>query len=241
VPRPPCQPPRARAPAPPPHGAPPPPPPRLPGPLRSLRACPPIPAVRLPPGPDRFRFIDPFAVGGRRSASPTSGRCGPRPARRVRPLQRGRLGCRSGGMLYFVAMCRTVLQHVVLCCSAVGCAAGVAARAGERGPRMDGLGSNGQHSPSPTSAPRMRSPLPHLRRDWAHRCHICNGTGLAAAYILEGADNGRPHPTPRCGCDRCRSSSRTSPRGHLARSSSRSAFGCKPSQHYNYINIYMNT
>ncbi len=24
----------------------------------------------------------------------------------------------------------------------------------------------------------MRSPLPHLHRDWAHRCHICTATGL---------------------------------------------------------------
>ena len=27
-----------------------------------------------------------------------------------------------------------------------------------------------------------RSPLPHLRRDWAHRCHICAGTGLTGAF-----------------------------------------------------------
>ena len=34
------------------------------------------------------------------------------------------------------------------------------------------------------SAPGLGSPLPHLRRDWAHPCHICAGTGLA--------------PTPHC-------------------------------------------
>ena len=30
----------------------------------------------------------------------------------------------------------------------------------------------------PTSAPGLGTPLPHLHRDWAHRCHICAGTGL---------------------------------------------------------------
>jgi hypothetical protein len=29
-----------------------------------------------------------------------------------------------------------------------------------------------------TSAPGLRSPLPHLRRDCAHPCHICAGTAL---------------------------------------------------------------
>ena len=28
--------------------------------------------------------------------------------------------------------------------------------------------------------------LPHLRRDWAHRCHICAGTGLTAATSAPG-------------------------------------------------------
>ena len=32
-----------------------------------------------------------------------------------------------------------------------------------------------------TSAPGLRSPLPHLRRDPAHRCDICSRTRLAAA------------------------------------------------------------
>jgi hypothetical protein len=27
------------------------------------------------------------------------------------------------------------------------------------------------------------SPHPHLRRDWAHPCHICSGTGLAPAHL----------------------------------------------------------
>jgi hypothetical protein len=32
-----------------------------------------------------------------------------------------------------------------------------------------------------TSAPGLDSPVPHLRRDWAHLpCHICTGTGLTA-------------------------------------------------------------
>jgi hypothetical protein len=37
-----------------------------------------------------------------------------------------------------------------------------------------------------TSAPGLGSPLPHLRRDWARRCHICAGTGLAAATSAPG-------------------------------------------------------
>ena len=32
-----------------------------------------------------------------------------------------------------------------------------------------------------TSALGLGPPLPHLQRDWARRCHICTGTGLAAA------------------------------------------------------------
>ena len=32
-----------------------------------------------------------------------------------------------------------------------------------------------------TSAPELGSPLPHLRRDWAHPCHICAGTGRTPA------------------------------------------------------------
>ena len=37
----------------------------------------------------------------------------------------------------------------------------------------------------PTSAPGLGSPLPHLRRDWAHPCNICTGT-----------DRARPSPAP---------------------------------------------
>ena len=32
-----------------------------------------------------------------------------------------------------------------------------------------------------TSALGLGSPLPHLHRDWPHRCHICTGTGLTVA------------------------------------------------------------
>ncbi len=35
----------------------------------------------------------------------------------------------------------------------------------------------------PTSAPGRGSPLPHLRRDWAHPRHICAGTGLARPHL----------------------------------------------------------
>ncbi len=37
-----------------------------------------------------------------------------------------------------------------------------------------------------TSAPGLRSPLPHLRRDCAHPCHICTGTGLTPATSAPG-------------------------------------------------------
>jgi hypothetical protein len=37
-----------------------------------------------------------------------------------------------------------------------------------------------------TSALGLRSPLPHLHRDWAHPCRICNGTGLAPVHICTG-------------------------------------------------------
>jgi hypothetical protein len=37
-----------------------------------------------------------------------------------------------------------------------------------------------------TSAPGMGSPLPHLRRDWAHPCHICTGTALTPATSAPG-------------------------------------------------------
>ena len=30
------------------------------------------------------------------------------------------------------------------------------------------------------------APLPHWRRDWAHRCHICTGTGLTPRHICTG-------------------------------------------------------
>ena len=47
--------------------------------------------------------------------------------------------------------------------------------------------------PAATSAPRQgrllpasAHPCPHLRRDPAHTCHICAGTGLAPAHICTG-------------------------------------------------------
>jgi hypothetical protein len=64
-----------------------------------------------------------------------------------------------------------------------------------------------------TSAPRLGSPLPHLRWDLAHPCHICAGTGLPATSApgtlslcmrrrrpaLDGAlrrmPRGKPHAT----------------------------------------------
>ena len=32
-----------------------------------------------------------------------------------------------------------------------------------------------------TSAPGLGSPLPHLRRDWAHPAHICSSAGAGRA------------------------------------------------------------
>jgi hypothetical protein len=44
-----------------------------------------------------------------------------------------------------------------------------------------------------TSAPGLGSPLSHLRRDWAHPCHICTGTGLAPATSALGLGSPLPH------------------------------------------------
>ena len=38
----------------------------------------------------------------------------------------------------------------------------------------------------------LGSPLPHLRRDWAHPCHICAGTGLSPATSAPGPGS-MPH------------------------------------------------
>jgi hypothetical protein len=45
-----------------------------------------------------------------------------------------------------------------------------------------------QVEPQATSAPGLGSPLPHLRRDWAHLCHICAGTGLTHGASPPGLD-----------------------------------------------------
>jgi hypothetical protein len=45
--------------------------------------------------------------------------------------------------------------------------------------------ATGLGSPLSTSAPGLGSPLPHLRRDWARRSHICTATGLTA-HICTG-------------------------------------------------------
>jgi hypothetical protein len=44
-----------------------------------------------------------------------------------------------------------------------------------------------------TSAPGLRLPLPHLRRDCAFRCHICTGTALTAATSAPGLRLPLPH------------------------------------------------
>jgi hypothetical protein len=56
----------------------------------------------------------------------------------------------------------------------------------------------GLRSPLPHSAPGLGSPLPHLHRDlahryhilhrdWAHRCHICTGTGQTVGAAPESS------------------------------------------------------
>ncbi len=50
--------------------------------------------------------------------------------------------------------------------------------------------------PLATSAPGPDSPLPHLRRDGTHRCHICAGTGLTAATSAPGPGSPLPHLRP---------------------------------------------
>ncbi len=47
--------------------------------------------------------------------------------------------------------------------------------------------------PPATAAPGLRSPPPHLHRDWAQRCHVCTGTGFAAATSALGLGSPLPH------------------------------------------------
>jgi hypothetical protein len=49
-----------------------------------------------------------------------------------------------------------------------------------------GMGAPGTRLTSATFAPGPGSPLPHLRRDWAHLCHICAGTGRSPATSGSG-------------------------------------------------------
>jgi hypothetical protein len=44
-----------------------------------------------------------------------------------------------------------------------------------------------------TFVPGPGSPLPHLHRDRAHRCHICIGTGLTATTSALGPGSPLPH------------------------------------------------
>jgi hypothetical protein len=43
------------------------------------------------------------------------------------------------------------------------------------------------------------APLPHWRRDWAHRCHICTGTGLTPRHICTGTGLTAATSAPRLG------------------------------------------
>ena len=49
------------------------------------------------------------------------------------------------------------------------------------------------HYQAALSTPGLRSPLPHLHRDCAHRCHICTGTALTAATSAPGLRSTLPH------------------------------------------------
>ena len=46
---------------------------------------------------------------------------------------------------------------------------------------------------NPKPLNQLGAPLPHLHRDWAHRCHICAGTGLGPATSAPGPGAPRPH------------------------------------------------
>jgi hypothetical protein len=57
------------------------------------------------------------------------------------------------------------------------------------------------HRGSPTSAPVhiCAGTGAHLHRDWAHRCHICTGTGRTAATSAPGLGAPLPHLHPDSG------------------------------------------
>ena len=46
----------------------------------------------------------------------------------------------------------------------------------------------------PADASGLGSPPPHLRRDWAHPCHICAGTGLTPCHVCTGTGWAPAHP-----------------------------------------------
>jgi hypothetical protein len=50
-----------------------------------------------------------------------------------------------------------------------------------------------QHGEPPHAHAHVARPPPHLHRDWARRCHICTGTGLAAATSALGLGSLLPH------------------------------------------------
>ena len=51
------------------------------------------------------------------------------------------------------------------------------------------LGSNSWVLTAATSAPGLRSRLPHLHRDWVHPSHICTRTRRTRAHICTGTCN----------------------------------------------------
>jgi hypothetical protein len=63
-----------------------------------------------------------------------------------------------------------------------------------------------------TSAPGLGPPLPHLHGDWAHRGHVCTGTGPIRATSAEGLEvfehGGGRGPASEAVCSTSRSSSR---------------------------------
>ena len=52
--------------------------------------------------------------------------------------------------------------------------------------------------PHATAAPGLRSPPPHLHRDWAHPCHSCTGTGLTPATSAQCTHRSLSQPCHIC-------------------------------------------
>jgi hypothetical protein len=97
-----------------------------------------------------------------------------------------------------------------------------------------------------TSALGLGSSLPHLRRDWAHPCHICTGTGPTAASselgLWQVAPTGKDVGRLRLLCRRELSHARWTRRTTSTRTSSmqrgmRSSYPNRPPPHHHHHHI----